>query len=198
MFFHRPRQAPIAYSGFLLFSDRFELSGGPCPRNADPINEEARSSRLTALAPILEVLLHLLVVLAAVQVPIEGSGVHTKLGRSGETNDTTIADLGGRHQRWPDQVWHPPPQRANRQVQPPAAHRRGARGTSAVWGARGANAVTATDCFADRGPTSPPKDTSAGRSRRRGPAPLPLRAKSWPLYECGEDALLSLILLRGG
>ena len=43
--------------------------------------------------------------------------------RSGETEDTTIADLAVARQRRPDQVGRPVPQRPYCQVQPAAAHR---------------------------------------------------------------------------
>ena len=56
--------------------------------------------------------------------------------RSGETEDTFIADLGGGHRRRPDQDRLGLAYRPHRQVQPVAAHRGTARSrqrTSSAW-----------------------------------------------------------------
>ena len=61
--------------------------------------------------------------------------------RSGETEDAFIADLGGRHQRRADQDGFGEPHRSHRQIQPVAAHRRGARRQRNLSGQEGVSPI---------------------------------------------------------
>ena len=100
--------------------------------------------------------------------------------RSGETEDTTIADLAVATELRPDQDRRPGPLRAGREVQPAAAHRGGARRRRALRRRRRLPALPGLT--GHRWPTSDVRSGARARGSRTGPgrASGPVRRPSRP------------------